>query len=244
MLYSDFSPLLVEACDKNGISNICSGNVSQKLHLFLELLLEENQKYNLTAIKEPKSAIYKHFADCLLLCTHIPEGVRVIDVGCGAGFPSLPLAIARPDLKIISLDSTSKKLGFITKAANALGLNNISTLLGRAEELSARAPFRDSFDIVVARAVAAYPTLAEICLPFVAQDGKFIAMKGQSTNDEFANAASIVKKLGASDLQILPYELIADTGIEQRTLVFATKTQPTPKNFPRKYSQISKNPLS
>ena len=242
MTLNEFSTTLALACEHNSLP---APTPEQSEHLFclLELLIEENNKYNLTAITSPEDVIYKHFADCLMLSQHIAPNLSVIDVGCGAGFPSLPLAIARPDLKITSLDSTAKKIHFIELAAQRIGLQNISVLCGRAEEFAHNSTYRDAFDIATARAVANFPVLCELCLPFVRPHGQFIAMKGRYSEAEFNITPSSLGQLSAKDLDILPYSLNINQNSEQRTVVKLNKIGKTRDNFPRKYSQISKNPL-
>ncbi len=242
MTLNQFTTTLSFACEQNSLP---SPTPQQAEHLFclLELLVEENNKYNLTAITSPEDVIYKHFVDCIMLSQHIPPNLTVIDVGCGAGFPSLPLAIARPDLKITSLDSTAKKIHFIELASERLGLQNISVLCGRAEEFAHNATYRDSFDVATARAVANFPVLCELCLPFVRPNGQFVAMKGRFSESEFNISPSSLGQLSAKDLDIIPYSLNINQDSEQRTLVKLTKIGKTRDNFPRKYSQISKNPL-
>ncbi len=242
MTLNEFTATLSLACEQNFLP---APAPEQSEHLFclLELLVEENTKYNLTAITSPEDVIYKHFVDCLMLSQHIAPNLTVIDVGCGAGFPSLPLAIARPDLKITSLDSTAKKIHFIELASERLGLPNISVLCGRAEEFAHNTTYRDSFDVATARAVANFPVLCELCLPFVRTNGQFVAMKGRFSEAEFNISPSSLGQLSAKDLYIIPYSLNINQDCEQRTLVKLNKIGKTRDNFPRKYSQISKNPL-
>ena len=242
MTLTEFSAILATACGENSIPQPTS-EISEHLFCLYELLVEENSKYNLTAITSPEDVIYKHFVDCLVLSQHLAPNLSLIDVGCGAGFPSLPLAIARPDLKITSLDSTAKKIHFIQLAAQRLGLQNITTLCGRAEEFAHKTEFRDSFDAATARAVANFPVLCELCLPFVRSGGQFVAMKGRYSDEEFNISSSSLGQLSAKDLEITPYSLIIRQNFEQRTLVKLKKIGKTRDNFPRKYAQISKNPL-
>ncbi len=242
MTLTDFTSLLATACEQNSIP-LPTSKAPEHLFCLYELLVEENSKYNLTAITSSEEVIYKHFVDCILLSAHLAPNSSLIDVGCGAGFPSLPLAIARPDLKITSLDSTAKKINFIQLASQRLGLQNITTLCGRAEEFAHKIEFRDKFDVATARAVANFPVLCELCLPFVRPGGKFVAMKGRYSEEEFNITPSSMGQLSAKDLEITPYSLIIHGNSEQRTLVKLNKIGKTRDNFPRKYTQISKNPL-
>lgn len=232
--------------DANGVSDAnISPDEAQKceqLFSFLQLLLSENQKYNLTAIKQPSDAIYKHIIDSIWLSNRLSQHAKLIDVGCGAGFPSLPLAIIRPDLRVTCLDSTAKKINFIRLCVKTLGLNNVMTVCGRAEEL-AHGSLRDSFDVATARAVANLPVLCELCLPFVKPNGKFLAMKGRFSPEEFAISPAALKKLSAERLECHEYVLVTPDSADRRTLVNITKVGKTNDNFPRKYSAILKDPL-
>ena len=238
-----FTDILKRACEQNSISELATFQVCEHLFCLYEFLVSENKKYNLTAITEPEDIIYKHFIDSLLISQYIPENLSVIDIGCGAGFPSLPLAIARPDLKITSLDSTNKKITYIQLAAQRLGLENITAICGRAEELARNTEFRDRFDISTARAVANFPVLCELCLPFVRKNGVFLSMKGKYSEQEFNISPSSIGQLSASTPNILTYSLVMPTGDEQRTLITMHKIGKTLDNFPRKYAQITKKPL-
>jgi 16S rRNA (guanine527-N7)-methyltransferase len=211
--------------------------------LLTSLLISENDKYNLTAIKTLDGIIYKHFADSLIISELIPSGSTVIDIGCGAGFPSLPLAAARPDISVTSLDSSSKKVGFIELCKNELSLTNLNTVCARAEE-AAHTTLRDSFDIAVARAVSSFPVLSELCIPYLLPGGKFFAMKGPDGVSEFNASRNILPILCAGKPEILTYELRIGTQREARTLITIEKLGKTPDNFPRNYSQITKKPLA
>ncbi len=210
---------------------------------FGALLLEENKKYNLTAIRDPLGVYEKHFADSLLPIEDIPYGAKVIDIGCGAGFPSIPLAIMRPDITVLSLDSTLKKVNFVNMAAEMLGLKNIKAVSARAEELSHSADYRESFDIALSRAMAAQPSLAEYCLPFVKVGGAFLALKGERGEEEEKAAAAIVKKLGGETERIKErvYFFTSKEGEREdarRTLIITRKISRTPKEYPRKNAKI------
>ena len=150
----------------------------EKFRKLTHFLTEENNKYNLTAVKTAELIIPLHFADSLIAAELFPKNSSVIDVGCGAGFPSLPLAIARDDLRITALDSTAKRTQFAQAAAQMLALSNLKTLTGRAEELSHAQAEREKYDVACARAVARLNVLAELCIPFVKPGGYFIALKG------------------------------------------------------------------
>ncbi|MBQ9080988.1 MAG: 16S rRNA (guanine(527)-N(7))-methyltransferase RsmG [Clostridia bacterium] len=238
-----FFNTLALACEQNSISALATPAVREHLFALYELLVSENSKYNLTAITSPEDVIYKHFVDCMLLAQHIPADSTLIDVGCGAGFPSLPLCIVRPDLKITALDSTNKKIHFIQLVAERLKLQNITAICGRAEEIARDVAFRDSFDISTARAVANFPVLCELCLPFVRPGGVFLAMKGRYSEQEFNISPSSVGQLSANAPIVSTYLLNIGDANEQRTLIKVNKIGKTRDNFPRKYAQITKKPL-
>lgn len=238
-----FSTILEIAFSENGLTHLLNDKAIERLFVLTGLLLTENDKYNLTAIKTIEGIIYKHFVDSLRIAEYIPIGSSVIDIGCGAGFPSLPLAIARPDLKITSLDSSSKKIGFIKLCASNLELSYPDTLYSRAEE-AAYTSLRDSFDFSIARAVSSFPVLSELCIPFVRQKGKFFAMKGPDGIFEFNNSHNFLSILNSGKPEILTYELRIGSQHESRTLISIEKLGKTPDNFPRNYSQITKKPLA
>lgn len=247
---TEFSSIIAQAMEENGISSLLTSEVCEHLFFLANFLISENQKYNLTAIKEHKAIIYKHFVDSLLLSAHIPENSTVIDVGCGAGFPSLPLAIARPDLKITSLDSTDKKITFIKLCADELKLNNIAAITARAEEAAngtsktCNIRLRETFDIATARAVSSLPILCELCIPFLKIGGRFVSMKGPDGSEEFSSCHSYLPKINAGNQTITNYSLNYSDNTEIRTIISIEKLGKTPENFPRNYSQIRKKPLA
>lgn len=230
------------ACDF-GLAEYAGGEVSDRLYLLYEELTEVGSHMNLTAIRDLEGVLTKHFADSLSVARLIPEGADIIDVGCGAGFPSLPLAIARPDITVTSLDSTAKKLGFVSATAKKLGLTNISTLNMRAEDAGRDKALRESFDLCVARAVSALNILSELCLPLVKKGGLFVAMKSRLAENELSEAAGGILRLGGSAAEFFEPEFPEEAGMSRTQLVF-TKLAETPREFPRQYSQITKRPLS
>lgn len=206
-------------------------------------LLAVNQTLNLTAIRDEGGVILHHLADSLTLLPYLPADGRVLDVGCGGGFPSLPLALHRPDLAFTGLDSTEKKVRYVEETATILGLSNYRVLLGRAEEL-AHGPMRESFEAVTARAVAALPVLSELCLPFVAVGGKFLAMKSQRGEAELTAAATAIERLGGIVTAAHTLTLRAPDGTEEsRLIIEIEKNRPTPAAYPRPYAKIQKKPL-
>ena len=215
--------------------------IKARLTVYGNLLVEWNEKMNLTAITEPTDILYKHFYDCLLFFKNVPvaQGAKVIDVGTGAGFPGMVLKIARPDLEITLLDGLQKRLTFLEEVLRELGLC-AETVHLRAEEGGKSPPYRERFDIACARAVAALPVLSEYCIPYVKKGGLFVAMKGQSGNAEAAEAAGALKILGCAKPEIFTETL---TGEEHRTFVAAKKISQTPTKYPRPNGKIAKSAL-
>ena len=238
---TQYISMLLSAFESNGISDLITAESAEKLYLFSNLLVETNKITNLTAITDEKGIILKHFVDCASISRYVPANSRLIDVGCGAGFPSLPLAIIRPDITVVSLDSTGKKIDFVNRAAANLELDNITAVCARAEEFVTEN--REMFDVCTSRAVARLNILSELCLPLVKVSGLFIAMKSNKGAEEYAEAQNGTKKLGAT-LKFLKEEYFSleSDSITRETYVFE-KEKPTPKEFPRKYAQILKKPL-
>lgn len=237
--FSEYSEIFL----KNNLNDYINQELSEKFNLFSCLLVEENAKYNLTAIKEESQILPLHFADCLIAAELFPVSAGVVDVGCGAGFPTLPLAIARPDLRITAVDSTEKKLEFIKNVCDKLGLKNVRVLHGRAEELAVT-ELRESFDVACARAVARLNVLSELCVPFVKVGGSFVALKGAIGREEYAEAASGIEKLGGGKAVIVEKTLYVNKNESQsRVFVSVKKEKNTPGQYPRMYSKIKKKPL-
>ena len=221
---------------------------AKRFDRYAELLVEWNQKMNLTAITDPVDIVLKHFTDCLTAVPLLPEtkGISLIDVGTGAGFPGVPLAIFRPDVRVTLLDSLNKRLIFLQNVCDELGLQ--ATLVhARAEEGGRRADLRERFDVATARAVAALPTLCEYCLPFVKVGGRFVAMKGPDSDVERQEAAAAIRLLGGhvSGVQTISLPAQPHDGIEQqeRRLFVIEKKAATPSRFPRQSAKIAKEPL-
>ncbi|MCL1952028.1 MAG: 16S rRNA (guanine(527)-N(7))-methyltransferase RsmG [Oscillospiraceae bacterium] len=211
---------------------------------YTAILLRENAKHNLTAITEPEEIRQKHFADSLALLDDepcpLPPDASLLDVGAGAGFPGMPLKIARPDLRLTLLEATGKKAAFLSLLARELGLE-AEVVHGRAETLAHDAAYREQFDAVVARAVAALPTLCELCLPFVKPGGVFAAYKGPEdrAREELAAAAGAIRLLGG-ELERVHGEATAYGG---RTRMIVRKIAQTPANYPRNHGVMLKKPL-
>lgn len=242
MEYTEFSALFAQAAHQNGIVAPSDAQI-QQFYQFNNYLFEINQTTNLTAIRDPVDAIYKHYIDSLLAVAHIPQGARVLDLGCGPGFPSIPLSIARPDISVVALDSTAKKIAFVSKTAEILDLTNLTAIVGRAED-TVIAQKLGNFDVVISRAVARMNVLTELCLPYVRIGGIFIALKGAKADEEVTEAKSAISKLGGSGPELFAQPLILQNGTtEARCTVVAKKQTATPKGFPRPYATILKRPL-
>ena len=213
----------------------------QKLEDYAAFLVAYNENVNLTAITDGDGILKKHFIDSLLLhgiCkAQFPEGGRVLDIGSGAGFPGVPLALQRPDLHITLLDSLNKRIVFLQQLCEKLGLS-YEAVHGRAEQLAKDADFREQFDVVTARAVAALPTLAEYSLPFVKIGGYWIAMKGPG--EDVQPALQAMRVLGGKLIDTHRYTLPDG---EERVIYVVKKLSPTPTKFPRNSGQIKTKPL-
>ena len=207
------------------------------LETFSRMLLEKNQVMNLTAITEPRDIAALHLLDSLALVRNGGlEGKAVVDVGTGAGFPGLPLSIAVPSAQVTLLDSLGKRVDFLEDCCRELGLANVQCVHQRAEEFAAG--HRETFDVAVSRAVAALPVLCELCLPLVKTGGAFWAMKSVDTEEEISSAKNAIKLLGGHIQSVTDYT-IPTTDVVHR-VVCIQKVSPTPKKYPRRFSQIKK----
>ena len=222
----------------------CSEKEAELLYILTDRMLEVNKNLNLTAIKEEKAVILKHYVDSATISRYIPQESKMIDVGCGAGFPSLPLAIFRPDISILALDGTAKRINYVAETAKMLGLSNVTAIAARAEELAHEPDYREGFDIVTARAVAGLPVLCELCLPFCKIDGTMISMKAQQAQEELQAAKNCISLCGGELQNVISCDLVSDSAeIDGRKLIFLKKIKKTPQLYPRHYSKISKKPL-
>ncbi len=208
---------------------------------YYELLIEWNKKINLTRITEKEEVALKHFADSLTLLKYcdIPKNAGVIDVGTGAGFPGIPLKIARPDIKLTLLDSLNKRLTFLNEVCREIGIE-AQLIHSRAEDGGRVPKLREGFDLAVSRAVARLNVLSEYCLPFVKVGGLFTPMKGPDMEDEISEAEKAVKTLGGRLIKSESFNLENAGG---RTIVIIKKEKPTPKAYPRQGTKIKSKPL-
>ena len=243
MEFLEFKQELTSSLNRNSVEVDLSDDKIEKLYELTRIMLEVNASMNLTAITEEKAIILKHYVDSLTVSKYIPKNAKIIDVGCGAGFPCLPLAIFRPDLDIMALDSTAKRIKYIDDTANKLNITNIHAVAARAEECGKKNEYRESFDIATARAVAALPILSELCLPFVKVGGAFVSMKASQGEREAIDAKNAIKLCGGEIKTIDKLELLSDDTSESRTIISVSKIASTPAKYPRHYSQISKKPL-
>ena len=242
MDFTTFSQIFTSAAAKNGISLPNEAQLLQ-FYRFTEHLLEVNAHTNLTAIREPIGVVDKHYIDSLLAMDLIPKGTRVLDLGCGPGFPSIPLAIMRPDLEITALDSTSKKIDFVQKSAEILQLSNLKGVSGRAEDIILRKEL-GKYDIVVSRAVARLNVLCELCIPYLKVGGTLVALKGAKYDEELAEATNAIRVLGAETLKTQQKELItAENQAETRGIILIRSKKEAPSQYPRAYAAILKKPL-
>ncbi len=215
------------------------------------LLVEHNRKMNLTRITEPQQIRVRHFLDSLVALQSLDKlaagraDFYLADIGSGAGFPSLPLAIARPSWKIVSIEAAGKKAGFQRLAADALGLKNFNVVIGRAEELAHDENYRQKFDAVCARAVADTRILAELCLAFVRVGGAFLVWKGPDVKTELRAAGPAIEQLGGSVKNVMRYSLQEEVRPSGQTfqLIYIHKNRKSLPNLPRGFAAISKKPL-
>ena len=248
----------MEFSTKDAILNYCNLNsieiaeeTAEGFEKLSDMLLEFNAHTNVTALKTREDIAIKHFADSLAVLKYdlIKKDAKVIDIGCGAGFPGLPIKMLRPDIKITFVDSTAKKLKFTSSVAKEFSMTDVETCPDRAEELVAKGK-REKYDVAVSRAVASLPVLVELVLPYVKVGGCFVAYKSSIESDvnnkesELSKALGGIKKLGGKVEEILDASLPgANDETQKHSLIVIRKTGKTPDSLPRRYAVMLKKPL-
>ena len=234
----DVKQILQDGLQTYGMAQCAS---PERFEQFLTMLLEKNEVMNLTAITDPEEAVRKHFLDSLAMFGAVPlSGKKVIDVGCGAGFPGLPIRLYDDMIDLTLLDSLGKRVEFLKETTDMiLGADKVNCVHARAEEYAMQ--HRESYDVAVSRAVANLPMLAELCLPYVKVGGWFCPMKSTRSDEELAQAANAIKVLGGSVEGVYDYT-IPGTDIVQR-IIKIKKIKATPAKYPRRFAKIKQQPL-
>lgn len=232
---------LIERCAAEDI--VLSDLQCDQLLDYYEEVIETNKVMNLTAITEFKEFVIKHFIDSLMISKFVDmkNVSNMLDVGTGAGFPGVPLKIMFPEINILLLDSLNKRLNFLNGVIEKLGLKDISTIHTRAEELQSKGDYRESFDLVVSRAVATLPSLCEFCIPYVKCGGRFVSYKSRNADEEIDSAKKAIDVLGGR-IEKTPAFTLKDTDYE-RCLVIIDKVKNTPKKYPRSGGKPLKSPI-
>ena len=239
MEHTTFNEGLLEKASTMGVR--FSVEQMDKFYKYMNLLIDWNEKINLTAIIEPNEIILKHFIDSITILKDIKDGSTVVDVGTGAGFPGIPLSIMNPTLKITLVDSLNKRLIFLQEVINELDLKNVELVHARAEEFGRNKKYREKFDVATSRAVANLATLSEYLLPLVKINGKAISMKAGNASQEIEDAKKAIKTLGGNINNIEEFNLPqSDIG---RTIIIIDKIKGTPGKYPRKPGTPAKEPI-
>lgn len=239
MIKEEFEKEIIEYMEELEIK--LSTEQAEMFFKYMNLLLEWNEKINLTAITDEEEVIVKHFVDSITISKYIPTGTSLIDVGTGAGFPGIPLGIIRNDLEIVLLDSLQKRINFLEVVIRELGLENIKTVHARAEEFGKNNKYREKFDVATSRAVANLSTLSEYLLPLVKVGGVVICMKGCAIEEELNNSKKAINVLGGKVTRVFEFNL-PKTDIK-RNIVLIDKVSKTPAKYPRKPGTPSKEPI-
>lgn len=218
-------------------------DILNKFEVYMELVLEWNEKVNLTAITDKTEFIVKHFVDSIMCAKHpaMASSKRIIDIGTGAGFPGIPLALIYPDKQFVLVDSVNKKLLILKEIIIKLSLNNVKVIHGRAEDMAHQKQHREQYDICVSRAVAKLQVLSEYCLPFIKKDGYFIAYKGRDIEQEILDSEKAIGLLGGKIDSITPMSP-DETQLGHR-IIYIRKIENTSAGYPRKAGMPQKQPL-
>lgn len=239
MLLSEFEKIFIEEAQKINIE--LDKNQIEKFYKYMDLLIEWNEKINLTAITNRKDIIVKHFIDSLTIQRYLGNAVNIIDVGTGAGFPGIPIKIINPNLKVVLVDSLNKRINFLQEVIKKLNLDNIEVIHARAEDLGQNKKYRETFDIVTSRAVANMSVLSEYLLPLARVNGKCICMKGSDIEEELENSKYAINLLGGKIEQVDKFELSNER--IGRNIIIVKKLKNTPNSYPRKAGTPAKKPL-
>ncbi len=235
--------LFEQALAKKGVE--LTPKQKEQFSIYYHELVETNKKVNLTRITDEAEVYQKHFYDSLTPLLEFPDlfdGAKsVVDVGAGAGFPSLPIKILRPDIKLTIIDSLGKRLKFLESLIQKLGLSNVTLVHSRAEDAGQNPELREHFDIVTARAVARMSVLGEYCLPLAKVEGYFLALKGPKADSELNSAKTAIKLLGGKTTKVT--EFVLPDSSDERTLILIKKVAKTPKKYPRQAGTPNKKPL-
>lgn len=233
----------IQALEAKGIS-LTQRQIDQ-FETYYQFLVEWNEKINLTAITEKSEVYLKHFYDSLMplwmAADYFTDGAKLMDVGAGAGFPSIPMKIVRPDLDITIVDSLNKRINFLGLLAEELGLDKVQAVHGRAEEVGQDVTYRGQYDLVTARAVASLNVLSELCIPMAKKGGHFIALKAQRAEEEIQQAQKAIMTLGAKFVEQFSEYLPVEES--EREIIVIKKTLDTPKKYPRRPGTPAKKPL-
>lgn len=238
MLYEHLSLLSHLVSSKIGIS--LNESQLKQFSIYADLLIDWNEKVNLTSIIDPEEIVIKHFLDSLTL-THCVRGERIADIGTGAGFPGIPLKIIYPEKEFLLVDSLAKRLEFIDVVIDELGLQSVQTIHSRAEDFGRNAQYREILDSVVSRAVARLPVLLEYSIPLLKVGGVFSAAKGSLADEEVKESNKALELLGARVVDIQRFNLGSEA--EHRSIIVIEKTRKTPQIYPRKAGTPGKKPL-
>lgn len=232
----EFKNFLIQRAAENDFH--IEEDVIDEFYLYMRNLIEWNQKINLTAIKDEREIVIKHFIDSILVSKYL-TGDRILDLGSGAGFPGIPLKIVNKGLDVTLIDSVNKKVNFMKDSIDKIGLKNIDAFHTRAEDLAHESEYREQFDTVVSRAVANMTTLVEYMIPFVRVGGKCLCLKGPNCEDEINSAKNAIRKLGGKIEEVIEYKIDNN----DRCLVVINKIRNTEQIYPRKLGKPLKEPL-
>lgn len=239
MDYQEFKEFFVKELEKNKI-DICDDEIFNKFYNYMNKILEWNEKINLTAIKDPKEFIVKHFVDSLTISGLTKGKNKIIDIGTGAGFPGVPLKIVNSELDVTLVDSVNKKLNVIKDASQRSDVEGLNIIHSRIEDLARQKAYRESYDIVVSRALANMTTLVEYMLPFVRINGIAICMKGPNYKEEMDDAQNAINILGGKVEKIVSLNVSEDF---ERNIIIIKKVKATPERFPRSSGKPLKEPI-